>query len=73
MLLFASEVALRRLDGDKAKKKLDLIQFAAREVAETAAGAPQVVRGQPVNPGASRGEADRPATNVLPVPPGAGT
>jgi len=32
-----------RLDGDVAKQKLDLTQFAAREVAETSAGAPQVV------------------------------
>jgi hypothetical protein len=47
-----------RLDGDVAKQKLDLIQFAAREVAETGAGASQVVRGQLVNPGASRRGAD---------------
>jgi hypothetical protein len=46
------------LDGDVAKQKLDLIQFAAREVAETGAGASQVVRGQLVNPGASRRGAD---------------
>ena len=37
-LLFASEVALRRLDRDVAKQKVDLIQFAAREVAEAGAG-----------------------------------
>ena len=41
-----------------AEQKLDLIQFAAREVAETGAGAPQVVRGQLLDPGASRRGAD---------------
>jgi hypothetical protein len=36
-LLLASEIALGRLDGDVAEQKLDLIQFATREVAETGA------------------------------------
>jgi hypothetical protein len=44
-LLLASEVALGRLDGDVAEQELDLIQFAARDVAKPRAGAPQVVRG----------------------------
>ena len=57
-LLLASEVALRRLDGDVAEQELDLIQFATREVAETGAGAPQVVRRQLVDAGASRSGAD---------------
>jgi hypothetical protein len=57
-LLFASEVALRGLDGDVSEQELDLIQFAAGEMAETGAGAPQVVRGQLVDPGASRCRAD---------------
>ena len=34
-LLLASEVALRRLDGDEAERELDLIQFVPCEVAET--------------------------------------
>jgi len=41
-----------------AEQELDLIQFAAREVAETGAGAPQVVRGELVDPGARRRGAD---------------
>ena len=41
-----------------AEQELDLVQFAAREVAQTGASAPQVVRGQLVDPGASRGGAD---------------
>ncbi len=57
-LLLASKVALGRLDGDVAEQKLDLIKLAAGKVAETGAGAPQVVRGQLVDPGASRCTAD---------------
>ena len=49
-LLLASEIALRRLDGDVAEQELDLIQFAARQVAQTGASAPQVVRGELVIP-----------------------
>jgi len=56
--LFASEVALGRLDGHVTEQKLDLIQFAAHEVAETGAGAPQIVWGQFVDARASRGSAD---------------
>jgi hypothetical protein len=44
-LLFASEVALSRLDGDVAEQELNLIEFAAREVAQAGAGAAEVVRG----------------------------
>jgi hypothetical protein len=38
-LLLASERPLSRLDGDVPEQELDLIQFAAREVAETGEGA----------------------------------
>jgi hypothetical protein len=38
-LLLASEVALRCLDRDVTEQELDLIQFAAREVAKTGARA----------------------------------
>jgi hypothetical protein len=44
-LLLASKITLRGLDGDMSEQKLDLIQFAACEMAERGAGAPQVVRG----------------------------
>jgi hypothetical protein len=57
-LLLASEVALSRLDRDVTEQELDLIQFAAREVAQSGARAPQVVRGQLVDPGVSRGGPD---------------
>jgi hypothetical protein len=53
-LLFASEVALSRLDGDVAEQKLDLIEFAAGEVAKASAGATEVVRGQLVGARARR-------------------
>ena len=43
-LPFASEIALRRLDGDVSEQELDLIQFAIREVAETGTSAPQIMR-----------------------------
>jgi len=45
------------------EQELDLIQFAAREVAETGARTPQVVRRQLVDAGAScsvSGEPERP-------------
>jgi hypothetical protein len=51
-LLFAPEVTLGRLDGDVAEQKLDLIQFAAGEVAEACAGAPEIMRCEPVDAGA---------------------
>src|SRR5262249_2697215 len=57
-LLFASEVALRGLDGDVPEEELDLIQFAAIKVAEARAGSPQVVRRQPVGARASRRRPD---------------
>ena len=53
-LLLASEVAFGCLDGDVAEQELNLIQFAARKMAKTGAGAPQVVRSQPVDRGTSR-------------------
>ena len=34
-LLLASEVALRRLDGDVAEQELHRVEFAAREMAQT--------------------------------------
>jgi hypothetical protein len=64
-LLLAPKVALGRLDRDVAEQKLDLIRFAAGEVAETGAGAPQVVRGQLVDPCASRRRA--PFTRRIPA------
>jgi hypothetical protein len=48
-LLLASEVAFGCLDGDVAEQELDLIQFTAGEMAETGAGAPQVVWSQLVS------------------------
>ncbi len=53
-LLLASKIALRGLNGDVSEQKPDPIQFAAGEVSETEAGAPEVVRGPLVDPGASR-------------------
>ena len=44
-LLRAAEIAFRRLNRDMPEEKLDLIEFAACEVTETGAGAPEVVRG----------------------------
>ena len=45
-LLFAPEVTLGRLDRDVPEQKLDLVQFAAGQVAQSRTGASQVVRGQ---------------------------
>ena len=45
-LLFAPEVALGRLDRDVPEQKLDLVQFAAGQVAQSRTGASQVVRSQ---------------------------
>jgi hypothetical protein len=45
-LLLASEIALRRLDGNVAEQELDLVQFAARQVAQTRTGSSQIVRRQ---------------------------
>jgi hypothetical protein len=42
--LFAPEVLFGRLDADVSEKELDLLQFAARNVAQTRACAPQIVR-----------------------------
>ena len=44
-LLLSPEVALGRLDRDVTEQELDLIQFDAGKMAETGAGAPQVMRG----------------------------
>ena len=57
-LLLASEVAFGCLDGDVAEQELDLIKFAAGEMAETSASAPQVVRSQLVDRSTSRCGAD---------------
>jgi hypothetical protein len=51
-LRLASQVALRRLDRPVTEQELNLIQFAACEVTETRARAPQIVRGQLVDAGA---------------------
>jgi hypothetical protein len=42
-LLFAAEVNFRCLDGYMTEKNLDLVQLAAGEMAETRAGASQIV------------------------------
>lgn len=42
-LLFASQVPFSRLDRDVPQEKLDLIQLAAREVAQSGAGAPKIM------------------------------
>ena len=57
-LLFASEVALRGLDGDVSKQELDLIQLAAGHVAEPRASASQVVRRELLNSCTRGGFAD---------------
>ena len=41
--LLGSEQALRRLDGDVAQQELDLVEFAAGQVAQTGTGPPQIV------------------------------
>ena len=51
-LLLASEIALRRLDGNVAEQEVDLVQFAARQVAQTRTGSSQIVRRQLVDGGA---------------------
>ena len=56
-LLLASEVAFGCLDGDVAEQELDLIQFTAGEMAETGAGAPQVVRSERPEPAATTSSA----------------
>jgi hypothetical protein len=56
--LLASEVALRRLDGNVAEQELDLVEFAAREVAQTRTGSSEIVRRQFVDAGASSRRAD---------------
>lgn len=44
MILFASDVPLRRLHRGVAKQKLDLFEFAATQVAEAGATATKIVR-----------------------------
>ena len=58
-LLLAAKIAFRGLDGDMAKKKLDLVQFSASQVAQTGTCAPTIVRCQLVYAGASRGRPGR--------------
>ena len=48
--LLATQVSLGRLDGDVPEKKLNLLQFATRRVAEPGAGATKVVRRKPLDP-----------------------
>jgi hypothetical protein len=54
-LLLASEVALRRLDGDMAQEELDLVKFATRQMAQTGTGASQIVQSELVDAGAGHG------------------
>ena len=48
--LLAAQVSLGRLNGDVPEKKLNLLQFATRSVAEPGAGATKVVRRKPLDP-----------------------
>jgi hypothetical protein len=57
-LLFAPEVPLRRLDGDVAEEKLDLLEFATGQVAQPRARAAKVVRGQLLDAGVRGGRPD---------------
>ena len=56
--LLATEVALRRLDGDVSKQELDLIQFATGKTAEPRSAAAQIMRREFLNSGARRGGAN---------------
>ena len=49
--LLAPEVALGRLNRDVPEEELDLVQFAAGEVAQSSTGASQIVRGQIIDAG----------------------
>lgn len=44
--LLAAEVLLGRLHTDMPEEKLDLLQFASRNVAQTGTGTSQIVRGK---------------------------
>lgn len=48
-ILLASEITLGGVDGDMSEQQLDLIQFAAGQVAQSRASATQVVRGKFLN------------------------
>jgi hypothetical protein len=43
-ILFAAQIAFRRLDGCMPKQKLNLLQFATARVAQLRTGSPQVMR-----------------------------
>jgi len=43
-ILFATEIALRRLDGCVSQQELNLLQLATARVAQLRAGSPQVMR-----------------------------
>ena len=51
-LLLAAQITLRGLNRSVPKQKLDLLQLPARDVAQSGAGTPQVMRGKVLNPGA---------------------
>src|SRR3974377_440691 len=51
MLLLAPEVPFCRLDRDVPEQELDLIQFAAGQMAQTGTGATQIMRSEPLDTG----------------------
>lgn len=55
---FASQVPLRHLDGDVAQEKLELLEFAARQVTEPRARTTKIMRGQLLDAGMCRRRAD---------------
>jgi hypothetical protein len=68
--LLATEVTFGRLDGDVSKQKLDLIQFAARKMAEPRAAPPRIMQRKFVNSArvAAARTTSRNALGVIPVP-----
>jgi hypothetical protein len=69
--LLAPEVPFRRLNRHVSQEELDLIQFAAGEVAQTRAGPSQVVRRELIDAGAV-GVTSSLATASLPSPVASG-
>ena len=47
--LLAAEVSLRRLDRDVPEEELDLLQLAARRMAQPSACSPKIVRREPLD------------------------